>query len=88
MTDRSRAVSAEIRAQAIAEFVATWLQYSSPSQAALVIAQKHDVGRTTLAGWLRADGLWPYTRVAANLQLAAENLELRRELDQLRQDRP
>ena len=75
---RGRQCPPEIREGAMVEFVDTWQDYSSPSAAAAVVEEKWGVGRTTLSEWLRHEGLWPYTRVAANLRLAAENVELKR----------
>ncbi|WP_115686496.1 hypothetical protein [Corynebacterium senegalense] len=70
----------------MADFVEKWESYPSPSAAAAAIAREWGVGRTTLSEWLSAEGKWPHTRVAANLRLAAENEELRRQIERLQQE--
>lgn len=73
-----------VREGALAQFIETWQEYPSPSAAAAAIAREWDIGRTTLSQWLRDEGRWPHTRVAANLRLAAENEALRKELNRLK----
>ncbi|MGP6175490.1 hypothetical protein [Corynebacterium sp. A21] len=49
------------------EFEDTWLDYTSPTAAAVDVARRFDVGKTTLVDWLRAADRWP-TQRAASLQ--------------------
>lgn len=77
--------SPELRAAIIAEFVATWQDYSSASAAAKEIAAAHSIGRTTLTGWLEQEDKWPSTTVHQLRRLQRENTRLRQENARLRQ---
>lgn len=76
--------SAELRQQVVAEFVATWQDYSSASAAAKEIAAAYGVGRTTLTGWLEQEDKWPSATVHQLKRLQRENARLREENARLR----
>lgn len=60
-------VEASIKEQAMDEFEDTWLNYTSPTAAAVDVARRWGVGKTTLVDWLRSAERWP-TQRAASLQ--------------------
>ncbi|MGO3084468.1 hypothetical protein [Ancrocorticia populi] len=77
-------VNSEAKAKAIAEFEQNWLDYNSATAAAIDIAQRWGMGKTTLVDWLRAEGKWPATAQRLS-SLERENARLRRVNEQLRQ---
>lgn len=81
--DRS-AIPDEIKTAALEEFAATWTTYSSASSAAVAIAHRFGVGKTTLIDWARETGVWPRTRPSVAAKLEEENRRLREENAQLR----
>lgn len=69
-----------IKEQAMDEFEDTWLDYTSPTAAAVDVARRWGVGKTTLVDWLRSAERWP-TQRAASLQREVIRLrEMVREL--------
>lgn len=76
--DRS-VVPEEVKRAALDEFAATWITYSSASSAAVSIASRFGVGKTTLIDWARAEGTWPRTRPSVAAKLEEENRRLREE---------
>lgn len=73
-------VEASIKEQAMDEFEDTWLDYTSPTAAAVDVARRWGVGKTTLVDWLRSAERWP-TQRAASLQREVIRLrEMVREL--------
>lgn len=58
-------VEESVKEQAMQEFEDTWLDYTSPTAAAVDVARRFDVGKTTLVDWLRADDRWPTQRVTS-----------------------
>lgn len=58
-------VEASVKEQAMQEFDDTWLDFTSPTAAAVHVARRFDVGKTTLVDWLRAADRWPTQRVAS-----------------------
>lgn len=74
--------SAEIRQGAIDEFSSTWHDYTSPSAAIKAIAEKWDVGRTTLTEWVQDEGVWPRPTMSQLRHLQAENRRLKALLNQ------
>lgn len=60
-------VDESVKEQAMQEFDDTWLDYTSPTAAAVDVARRWGVGKTTLVDWLRSAERWP-TQRAASLQ--------------------
>lgn len=58
-------VEESVKEQAMQEFEDTWLDYTSPTAAAVDVARRFDVGKTTLVDWLRAADRWPTQRVTS-----------------------
>lgn len=71
---------AALRERAVAEFAESWESFPSPTAAAVAIARRLSVGKTTLVDWAREDGVWPTTRATRVLALEAEIRMLREEL--------
>lgn len=58
-------VDAEVKEQAMQEFENSWLNYTSPTAAAVDVARRWEVGKTTLVDWLRSADRWPTQRTAS-----------------------
>jgi hypothetical protein len=84
-------VDAVIKDKAMAEFEDTWADYNSATAAAIDIASRYGIGKTTLVDWLRVEDRWPATarRLTAlereNARLRRINEQLRLEVEELRQ---
>lgn len=73
-------VEASVKEDAMDEFEGTWVDYTSPTAAAIAVAKKWGVGKTTLVDWLRDADRWPTQRTAAYQR---EILRLRKQVIEL-----
>ncbi|AGG66191.1 transposase [Corynebacterium callunae] len=81
---RAHRFSAEFRDEVIKEFITTWESYSHPTKAATTIACENGIGRSTLEGWLRQEGVWPAPRAGRILELEQEVRRLRAKVEELK----
>ncbi len=80
---RTQRFSEEFREKVIKEFVTTWKSYSHPTKAATAIASASGIGRSTLEGWLRREGVWPAPRAGRMLELEQGIRRLRERIKEL-----
>lgn len=73
-------VETSIREQVMQEFEDNWSSYTSPTAAAVDVARRWGVGKTTLVDWLRSEERWPTQRTAS---LQREILRLRKMVREL-----
>lgn len=83
---RTHRFSPEFREQVIKEFTSTWKTYGHPTKAATMIASENNMGRSTLEGWLRHEGLWPAPRAGRILELEKEVRRLRAQVRALKKN--
>lgn len=73
-------VEASVKENAMDEFDRTWVDYTSPTSAAIAVAKKWGIGKTTLVDWLRHADQWPAQRTASYQR---EILRLRKQIREL-----